>query len=87
MFLLIIDNPSLDVDATFLHGHGFPRHRGGPMTYADTVGLPKILADIRSFAQEDPLFWKASLLLERQGGGQGIREPEPTLNPRRHSHA
>ncbi|REG59191.1 short chain enoyl-CoA hydratase /3-hydroxyacyl-CoA dehydrogenase [Paraburkholderia sp. BL6669N2] len=53
----------LDVDVTFLYGYGFPRYRGGPMKYADMVGLPKILADIREFAQEDPLFWKPSPLL------------------------
>jgi len=53
----------LDVDVTFVHGYGFPRHRGGPMKYADTVGLPKVLADIRRFAQEDPLFWQPSPLL------------------------
>ncbi|MDM0045772.1 3-hydroxyacyl-CoA dehydrogenase NAD-binding domain-containing protein [Variovorax dokdonensis] len=55
----------LDVDVTFLYGYGFPRHRGGPMKYADMVGLPKILADIRRFAEEDPVFWKPSPLLER----------------------
>jgi 3-hydroxyacyl-CoA dehydrogenase len=53
----------LDVDVTFVHGYGFPRYRGGPMHYADTVGLPSILADIREFAQEDPLFWQPSPLL------------------------
>jgi 3-hydroxyacyl-CoA dehydrogenase len=53
----------LDVDVTFLYGYGFPRYRGGPMKYADTVGLPTILADIREFAKEDPLFWQASPLL------------------------
>ena len=53
----------LDVDVTFVHGYGFPRFRGGPMKYADMVGLPKVLADIREFAQEDPLFWKPSPLL------------------------
>ncbi|MEW6372937.1 MAG: 3-hydroxyacyl-CoA dehydrogenase NAD-binding domain-containing protein [Pseudomonadota bacterium] len=53
----------LDVDVTFVHGYGFPRYRGGPMKYADMVGLPKILADIREFAKEDPLFWKPSPLL------------------------
>ncbi|MFM0072157.1 3-hydroxyacyl-CoA dehydrogenase NAD-binding domain-containing protein [Paraburkholderia sediminicola] len=53
----------LDVDATFLYGYGFPRYRGGPMKYADTVGLATILADIREFAKEDPLFWRASPLL------------------------
>ena len=53
----------LDVDVTFIAGYGFPRHRGGPMRYADTVGLPRVLADIREFAQEDPLFWQPSPLL------------------------
>lgn len=53
----------LDVDVTFLYGYGFPRHRGGPMKYADTVGLPQVLADIREFAKEDPVFWKPSPLL------------------------
>lgn len=53
----------LDVDVTFVHGYGFPRFRGGPLKYADTVGLDKILDDIREFAREDPLFWQASPLL------------------------
>ncbi len=55
----------LDVDVTFVHGYGFPRWRGGPMQYADTVGLDKVLADIREFAKEDALFWKPSPLLEQ----------------------
>ncbi|RYF20256.1 MAG: 3-hydroxyacyl-CoA dehydrogenase, partial [Comamonadaceae bacterium] len=55
----------LDVDVTFLSGYGFPRHRGGPMKYADTVGLASILADLRTFAQEDPQFWKPAPLLEK----------------------
>jgi 3-hydroxyacyl-CoA dehydrogenase len=53
----------LDVDAVMLHGYGFPRHHGGPMNHADRIGLPRVLADIRTFAQEDPLFWKPSPLL------------------------
>jgi len=53
----------LDVDVTFVHGYGFPRYRGGPMKYADTVGLPQVLADIRAFAKEDPLFWQPAPLL------------------------
>jgi 3-hydroxyacyl-CoA dehydrogenase len=53
----------LDVDVTMLHGYGFPRHRGGPMKYADMLGLPKVLADIREFAKQDPLFWRPSPLL------------------------
>jgi 3-hydroxyacyl-CoA dehydrogenase len=53
----------LDVDVTLLHGYGFPRYRGGPMMYADTVGLASVLADIREFAKEDPQFWQPSPLL------------------------
>jgi 3-hydroxyacyl-CoA dehydrogenase len=53
----------LDVDVTFLYGYGFPRFRGGPMAYADQVGLPKILDDIQTFAKEDPLFWQPAPLL------------------------
>lgn len=53
----------LDVDVTFVYGYGFPRFRGGPMKFADMVGLPQILADIEAFAKEDPLFWKPSPLL------------------------
>lgn len=53
----------LDVDATLINGFGFPRHRGGPMHYADTVGLDTVLTDIREFAIEDPFFWRASPLL------------------------
>ena len=43
----------LDVDVTFLYGYGFPRYRGGPMKYADSVGLATVLSDIREFAKED----------------------------------
>ena len=53
----------LDVDVTFVAGYGFPRHRGGPMKWADMTGLDKVLADIEAFAKEDPLFWKSSPLL------------------------
>ncbi|NVI06766.1 3-hydroxyacyl-CoA dehydrogenase NAD-binding domain-containing protein [Paraburkholderia youngii] len=53
----------LDVDVTLLYGYGFPRYRGGPMKYADSVGLATILADIREYAKEDPRFWRPSPLL------------------------
>ena len=55
----------LDVDVTFVAGYGFPRHRGGPMKWADMTGLDKVLADIQAFAKEDALFWKPAPLLEQ----------------------
>jgi 3-hydroxyacyl-CoA dehydrogenase len=53
----------LDVDITMIYGYGFPRWRGGPLKYADMVGLDKILDDIRGFEIEDPEFWKPAQLL------------------------
>ena len=52
-----------DVDVTKLFGYGFPRYRGGPMKYADSCGLDKILLDLKEFEKEDPLFWEPSKLI------------------------
>ena len=38
-----------DIDMVYLTGYGFPPYRGGPMFYADTVGLDKVLAGIERF--------------------------------------
>jgi len=38
-----------DIDMVYLTGYGFPAYRGGPMFYADTVGLAKVLATIEGF--------------------------------------
>jgi 3-hydroxyacyl-CoA dehydrogenase len=54
-----------DIDAALVNGYGFPRWRGGPMKYADDAGLPAILADLESYAKEDPAFWAPSELLRR----------------------
>ena len=54
-----------DVDVTFLYGYGFPRYRGGPTHYADTVGIKAILDDIKKFAEEDAFFWQPAPLLEK----------------------
>ena len=35
-----------DIDVVYCYGYGFPRYRGGPMFYADTVGLPIVLARV-----------------------------------------
>jgi len=53
----------LDVDVAYVHGYGFPRYRGGPMKYADTVGVDTILKDIVEFSKEDAFFWRPSPLL------------------------
>lgn len=55
----------LDVDQTSLYGYGFPRWRGGPLKYADMVGLDKILANIEKYAEEDDYFWQPAPLLKK----------------------
>jgi 3-hydroxyacyl-CoA dehydrogenase len=57
-----------DIDVVYLTGYGFPRTRGGPMFYADRVGLDRVLRRVKEFArnpQGDPDFWEPAPLLER----------------------
>jgi len=57
-----------DIDTVWINGYGFPAHRGGPMFYADTVGLAKILARIREFKEKHGKVWEPSPLLVRLAG-------------------
>jgi len=61
-----------DVDMVYLTGYGFPAYRGGPMFYADTVGLSKVLSSIQSFQKGyQGAQWKPAPLLvklAKQGG-------------------
>ena len=52
-----------DIDVVYTNGYGFPRWRGGPMKYADMIGLDKILLNIEKFSEEDPRFWSPPQLL------------------------
>jgi len=52
-----------DIDIIYLNGYGFPAWRGGPMFYADTVGLPKIYERIREFHREHGERWRPADLL------------------------
>ena len=53
-----------DIDVVFTNGYGFPKWRGGPMKYADMIGLDKILKNITKYSEEDPRFWAPPKLLE-----------------------
>jgi 3-hydroxyacyl-CoA dehydrogenase len=55
-----------DVDMVYLTGYGFPLHRGGPMCYADTVGLYNVVQAMKRFARnpnDDAAFWQPAPLL------------------------
>jgi len=57
-----------DIDVVYLTGYGFPRARGGPMFYADEIGLGRVLERVREFAGNphgDRAFWTPAPLLER----------------------
>jgi len=59
-----------DVDVVWIHGYGFPRHRGGPMFWADEVGLDKILAKIEEFDRTHDFWEPAPLLKQLARSGQ-----------------
>jgi 3-hydroxyacyl-CoA dehydrogenase len=57
-----------DIDMVYLNGYGFPAFRGGPMLYADTVGLDVVVRRMKQFARNphgDPAFWDPAKLLAK----------------------
>lgn len=63
-----------EIDVAMVNGVGFPAYTGGPMFWADQVGLPKILAAIERFGAEhgDEYWTPAPLLARLAGEGQGF---------------
>ena len=63
-----IANKASDIDIVYIFGYGFPAHRGGPMNYADQVGLFNVVQAMNRFALnplDDANFWKPAPLLAR----------------------
>jgi 3-hydroxyacyl-CoA dehydrogenase len=57
-----------DIDMVYITGYGFPIHRGGPMLYADQVGLFNVVQAMKRFQQnprDDAKFWEPAPLLAR----------------------
>jgi 3-hydroxyacyl-CoA dehydrogenase len=71
----ISQRPS-DIDVVWVNGYGWPTYRGGPMFYADTVGLDKVLAKLKEFqTQDNDDFWQPSPLIERLvAEGKGFKD-------------
>ncbi len=69
-----IANKASDIDLVYLYGYGFPAWRGGPMCYADTVGLFGVVHRMAEFARNphgDPEFWTPAPLLARLAASGG----------------
>jgi len=54
-----------DIDVIYLNGYGFPAFRGGPMFYADSVGLDQVLAQVKALHARCGDWWKPAPLLEK----------------------
>jgi 3-hydroxyacyl-CoA dehydrogenase len=64
-----------DIDVVWLNGYGWPIYRGGPMHWADSVGLPKILAKVKAFEATMGEQWKPAALLEQLvAEGKGFKD-------------
>ncbi len=56
---------AVDLDIIYLNGYGFPAYRGGPMWYADTVGLKKVYERVCEFRRQHGEQWEPAAWLER----------------------
>jgi 3-hydroxyacyl-CoA dehydrogenase len=56
---------AVDIDIIYINGYGFPAYRGGPMWYADAVGLKKVLERIREFEKQHGALWAPAPLLKQ----------------------
>jgi 3-hydroxyacyl-CoA dehydrogenase len=62
-----------DIDVIYAYGFGYPRHRGGPMAYADSLGLPHVLAKVNEYRARLGDHWQPAPLLERlAAAGKGF---------------
>jgi 3-hydroxyacyl-CoA dehydrogenase len=64
-----------DLDVIWINGYGWPLYRGGPMFYADLIGLDKVLAAMQKFqAQHGDDFKPAALLEQLVKEGKGFKD-------------
>ena len=74
---------AVDIDIIYINGYGFPAYRGGPMWYADSVGLRRVYDRICEFERQHGELWTPAPLLKRLAESDRtfasfIREPGAT---------
>jgi 3-hydroxyacyl-CoA dehydrogenase len=64
-----------DIDVIWIYGYGWPIYRGGPMFYADLVGVKKIYDKMVEFQKKEGDVWKPAPLLEKLAKeGKGFKD-------------
>lgn len=70
----IVSRPS-DLDVIWVNGYGWPRYLGGPMFYADAIGLENVLDVLKKFHTQFGEDWKPAPLIEKlAASGKGFRD-------------
>jgi 3-hydroxyacyl-CoA dehydrogenase len=61
-----ISHRASDIDVVWINGYGFPRHRGGPLNFADTIGVKKVYRTVSEFEKRfGPEYWTPPQLLRK----------------------
>ena len=64
-----------DIDVIWIYGYGWPVYRGGPMFWADSIGLKAVRDRMREFGRRGAEGWEPATLLDRLAdGGKGFRD-------------
>jgi 3-hydroxyacyl-CoA dehydrogenase len=66
---------SSDIDIIWVTGYGWPKYRGGPMFWADLMGLPRVLERLKELeAAHGPEFSPSPLIERLVAGGKGFKD-------------
>jgi 3-hydroxyacyl-CoA dehydrogenase len=71
-----------DMDIVYINGYGFPIWRGGPMFYANQLGLSEVIKKMGDFSELDESFWKPAPLLKKLADESGVFGEAPALGDR-----
>ena len=71
-----------DMDIVYINGYGFPIWRGGPMFYANQLGLAEVISKMSAFSKLDENFWKPAPLLQKLADSSGAFGEAPAPKER-----
>ena len=71
-----------DMDIVYINGYGFPIWRGGPMFYANQLGLNEVIKKMNAFSELDKNFWEPAPLLQKLADESGLFGEAPAADER-----